>query len=108
MQRFVATGEMRMAKNKGNPEVDALDEEALARYFEERAGDLSIWEEKPIKIRSRRGGPSVVFSVRLTPQELEVIRLAADGNVSDFIRRVSLERARADLDKKLSARAAKA
>lgn len=64
-------------------------EEELARYFEERRGDISMWAAKPTKIRVRRGGPSTVFSVRFTREELNLLQEAADKQgitISELIR----------------------
>ncbi len=70
-----------------------MTEADLARYFDERKGDLSQWETKPRRIRVRRGGPSTVFSIRFAPEELKLIQLAATiqgMTVSEFVRRASL------------------
>jgi uncharacterized protein (DUF1778 family) len=77
--------------------VSEMNEQQLARYFEERKGDLSLWERKPAMIRVRRGGPSTVFSLRLTPEELEEIYRAAakkGQTTSQFIRNASLDAAK--------------
>ena len=78
-----------------------MTEEELARYYEERKGDLSQWETKPRKIRVRRGGPSTVFSMRFAPEELKVAQDAAGRlgvTVSEFIRRSALEAAQGRRD----------
>ena len=76
---------------------DDMNEEALARFYEERKGDLSLWQKKPRQIRLRRGdGPSTMFSLRMTGEELSKIALAAQKRgttVSDFIRRAALKEA---------------
>ncbi|MPZ49311.1 MAG: hypothetical protein GEU75_08430 [Dehalococcoidia bacterium] len=82
-----------MTMNKGDPKVDALTEKELAGYFEENKDNDEIWQKKGRKIRARRG-PSTVFQMRIAPDELEEITLAAEGNVSDFIRTAALEKAR--------------
>ena len=81
---------------------DEMTEQELARFYEERQGDMSLWEKKPRRIRARRGGPSTVFTLRLAPEELEQLFEAAahqDETLSDFIRKGALERATA-LDRK--------
>ncbi len=76
---------------------DDMDEDELARFFEAHKGDVSLWERKPAKIRVRRGGPSTVFAVRMTPEELEELRLAANAEgrtISDLVREAALKEAR--------------
>jgi hypothetical protein len=83
--------------NRGDDRIDALNEEDLARYFEERRGDISQWEPTPKKIRRRRGGPSTIFSLRLAPeelQELHTVALTRGMNLSDFIRSAALRESR--------------
>ena len=89
--------------NEMNAEEKAADasDEALARYFEERKGEVAIWEEKPLKIRVRRGGASTSFAVRLAPEELEELQAAAKKRgrtVSDFIRSAALAAARVEVE----------
>jgi hypothetical protein len=84
---------------RGNPKLDAMSEQELARYYEEHRDDPSLWDWKRARrISARRGrGPSTVFSVRLTPEELTEIHRAANSsgaNASDFMREAALERAR--------------
>lgn len=71
-----------------------MTEAELARFYEEHQDDMSLWEKKPRQIRSRRGaGPSTIFSLRLTGEELTKIARAAqarDVTVSDFIRRATM------------------
>ncbi len=65
-----------------------MNERELASYFEARRGDTSTWSATPIKATVRRGD-SVVFSLRLRPEELEALRTIAeqfDITVSDLIR----------------------
>ena len=81
------------SRNSGDPKVDAMNEEELAKYFEDRKDDPSIWEAKGRRIRARRG-PSTVFQMRIAPEELEEIARAAGGNVSEFVRTAALEKAR--------------
>jgi hypothetical protein len=67
--------------------------EELARDFEERRGDISMWAQKPSKIRVRRGGPSTVFSVRFAREELNRLQEAADKRgrtISELIRTAAL------------------
>jgi hypothetical protein len=83
---------------KGNPAVDALPEKDLAGYFEENKDNPALWQKKPRKIRSRRGqGPSSVFTLRLTAEELEELALAASArgvSLTEFIRNTALKEAR--------------
>ncbi|MFQ5879556.1 MAG: DUF6290 family protein [Dehalococcoidia bacterium] len=68
-------------------------EKELAQLFEERRGDMSLWAEKPTRAKVRKGG-SVVFSIRFTPDELEMLRRRADVQgitVSELIRQAVLE-----------------
>ena len=83
-----------MTDSRGNPEVDAISEKDLGRYFDEHKEDDSMWKPKGRRIRGRRG-PSTMFQMRLSPEELEEITAAAAGNVSDFVRTAALEKARA-------------
>jgi hypothetical protein len=72
-----------------------LTEEELARFYEERRGDTSLWEKKPRRIRASRGGASTVLTLRLAPEELQQLFEAAarqDETLSDFIRKGALER----------------
>ena len=83
--------------NRGDAKIDALKEEDLARFFEERRGDISQWEPNPAKIRRRRGGPSTIFSLRLAPEELQELRTVAERrglSLSELIRRAALREAR--------------
>jgi hypothetical protein len=88
-----------VTSNQGDPKVDALNERDLARYFEERKDDETIWQKKGRKIRPRRGqGPSTVFTLRLAPEELTALLAAANArNVSltEFIRTAALTEAQA-------------
>ena len=77
---------------------DEMNEEELARFYEERQGDTSLWQKKPRRIRARRGSASTVFTLRLAPEELQQLFEAAarqDETLSDFIRKGALERAAA-------------
>ena len=68
-------------------------EEEPARYFDEHRGDVSLWEEKPAKIRVRRGGASVVFSVRFSKEELAQLQETAGRRgvtISELIRTAAL------------------
>ena len=70
-------------------------EQSLARYFEERRGDVSGW--KPAGKRPRSRGVTSVFSVRFAQNELEVVQAAAERDakpISTFIREAALEAAR--------------
>ncbi|MPZ49773.1 MAG: hypothetical protein GEU75_10860 [Dehalococcoidia bacterium] len=77
-------------------QLDENNEEALAEYFEQHAGEVDLWAKKPHQIRVRRGGPSHTFSVRFTAEELEELQDAADLNavtVSELIRSAALKSA---------------
>ncbi len=78
---------------QGDPRIDALSEAELTKYFQEHKDDSRVWEQKGRRIRARRG-PSTVFQMRITPEELEEIAEVAGGNVSDFVRTAALEKAR--------------
>ncbi len=68
-----------------------MREQELVEYFERRKGDTSTWG-KPVKATVSKGG-SVVFSLRLAPEELEHLRQVADEqgrSVSDLIRSSAL------------------
>jgi hypothetical protein len=74
---------------------DEMTEEELARFYEERRGDVSLWD-KARRIRVRRGSPSTVFTLRLAPEELERLYRAAEKEaetMSEFVRRAALDRA---------------
>ena len=75
----------------------AMKEEELAQWFETRRGDTSLWSDTPVKATVRRGG-SVVFSVRFSPGELELLRQRAQRagtTISELVRSAAL-RCRAD------------
>jgi hypothetical protein len=75
-----------------------MDEEQLARFYESRRDDTSLWEEKPSKANVRRGG-SVVFSIRLDPHELALLREKAQQRhttVSQLVRRAAITEATKD------------
>lgn len=70
----------------------AMNEEELAQWFENRRGDTSLWSDAPVKATVRRGG-SVVFSLRFTPKELELLRERAQQagtTISELIRSAAL------------------
>jgi hypothetical protein len=74
---------------------DRMTEEELARFYEERRDDESLWD-KSRRIRVRRGSPSTVFTLRLAPEELELLYQAArrEGEtMSEFIRKAATDRA---------------
>jgi hypothetical protein len=76
------------------PNTKPLTEAELARFYEKHKDDLSLWVKQPRRIRYRRGeGPSTVFSLRLTGDELTRIAQAAHAremSVSDFIRKATM------------------
>lgn len=79
--------------NKKNP--DEMSEKELARFYEERRGDVSLWD-KSRRIRVRRGSPSTVFTLRLAPEELEQLYRAAEiqgETMSEFVRKGAVDRA---------------
>jgi hypothetical protein len=81
---------------------DELD--GLAGYYEQHAGDLSLWSAKPRKIRIRRGGPSHTFSVRFTPEEMELLDAAAEQRgitISELIRSAAMNSVRQGKDEAL-------
>ena len=77
----------------GDPKLDAMTESEFVEFIEQHKDDASNWEAKGRKIRARRG-PSTIFQMRITPEELEEIVDVAGGNVSDFVRTAALEKAR--------------
>ena len=63
-----------------------------AAYYEQRRGNVSQWSSRPVKATAPPE-PSAVFSLRLTPTELEEIREAAASRgttISDFVRSAAL------------------
>jgi hypothetical protein len=69
-------------------------EKRLAAYFQTHKGDTSIWESRSTPAEKPKE-PAVVFSVRLTPDELEGIRKEAEGRgipVSVIVRSAIVER----------------
>ena len=72
-----------------------MNEKELARFYEHRRDDASLWEEKPSKANVRHSG-SVVFSLRISPDELTLLRETAESrgmNVSELVRRAALREA---------------
>lgn len=72
---------------------DELAKDKLAKEYERRAGDVTGWRPVRRPIRVRRGGPSHSFSVRFTPDELDVLQAQADAHdvtISEFIRSAAL------------------
>lgn len=72
-------------------------DQELAKFHEAHGGDVSIWEPTPVRIRVRRGGPTTVFSLRLTPEELAELYKTAERegvSTSEYIRHAALESAR--------------
>jgi hypothetical protein len=70
----------------------AMNDDELAQWFENRRGDTSLWSDAPVKATVRRGG-TVVFSLRFSPQELELLRQRAEqagSTISDLIRSAAL------------------
>jgi len=72
-----------------------VNEDQLVEFFESRRGDTSQWSELPARAKVRGGG-SVVFSIRFTPQELLVLRTRARQmrrTISELIRSAALQAA---------------
>src|SRR4051812_47475998 len=73
-----------------------LNEKRLTDFYEKRRGDISHWQTTPRKVRSPRSGPSSVFSIRLSPSELELVEGAANTagtTLSGFIRDAAIRAA---------------
>lgn len=69
------------------------DTATLAAYFEAHKDDESMWSPVGKKIRVRRGGPSHIFSVRFSPEEMERIDEAAEAQgitMTELIRSAAL------------------
>lgn len=83
-----------MALNQPNDMTEA----ELAKFYESRKGDTSLWKKTPKPMRRRRGdGPTTSFAVRLTPEEIEELQTAAETRhttLSDFIRSSAIAAAR--------------
>jgi len=48
-----------------NQMLDEINEEELARFYQEHKGDLSLWQKTPRRMRRHRGeGPTTSFAVR--------------------------------------------
>lgn len=76
-----------------------MGDNETAEFFEQRRGDMSLWEKEPSKADVRKG-TSVVFSFRLTTDELRGLREAAKQrgvNVSELIRSAALREIEEDL-----------
>ena len=74
-----------------------MTEREIAEFYEKRRGDTSLWSEKPTRARIRRGG-SLVFSLRLAREEMELLQAKASEcgvSLSEFIRRAALKEAQA-------------
>jgi len=74
-----------------------MTERELAQYYDTHRGDTSIWHPEPVEARTaRRGGPSIVISVRVNRAELRQLKQSALSEavtLSEFIRQAALERA---------------
>ncbi len=73
-----------------------MKEPEIAEYYERRKGDLSLWEDKPAKVKVRRG--TSVFCIRLTKEELELLQQRSQEQgmtLSAFIRRSALKESQA-------------
>jgi len=77
--------------------AEDMTERDLAEYYDNHRGDTTIWQPEAVEARTpRRGGPSIVISIRFNRAELRQLKQsAADTAVtlSDFIRQAALERA---------------
>jgi len=73
--------------------MNEQDERTLAAEFEANKDDMSQWNRTPRTIRSRRGeGPSTIFSLRLTGDELTAYAEFAKAKgmtVSEFLRKAA-------------------
>ncbi len=64
----------------------------MARYFDERQGDLSLWADKPTPSKVRKGG-TIIISLRISNGELELLQSRAQEeglSLSGLIRRTAL------------------
>jgi hypothetical protein len=81
-----------------NQMLDEMNEEELARLYQEHKGDISLWQKTPRRMRRHRGeGPTTSFAIRLTPEEIEELQSAAVGSqmiLSEFIRSSALAAAK--------------
>lgn len=71
-------------------------DERIARFYEERRGDVSGWRPAGRRLGSR-GRSTSAFSVRFTDEELDAVEAAADRKempMSTFIRQAALEAAK--------------
>ena len=78
-----------------------MNDEEVAKYYEQRRGDVSGWRHVERPRKSQRGRSTSVFSVRFTQEELQSLQAAADQRgqyISAFIRDVALEAARPRLE----------
>ena len=84
--------------NPGNPEIAKMSEEELAEYFYEHREDESLWEQKSYPLTPAKPGEGLIWSMRISGDDLHEISTAAianGGNVSEFFRSAALEKARA-------------
>ena|SRR5688572_30701801 len=82
----------------GNPVLDAMTEEELAEYLYEHREDESLWGTKSYPLTPAKPGEGLVWSMRISGDDLHEISTAAlanGGNVSEFFRSAALEKARA-------------
>jgi len=74
--------------------AEEFTERHLVQYFKEFQAELApLARKRPPATRSRCGGPTTVFSVRLAPDELRLLRAAAGSQgrtVSDVVRGAAL------------------
>lgn len=69
-----------------------MAERDMARYFDERQGDLSLWADKPTPSKVRKGG-TIIISLRISKGELELLQSRAQEeglSLSGLIRRTAL------------------
>jgi hypothetical protein len=94
-----------------NPHGDMTEEE-LAAYFQAHKDDSAVWAQQGRGLRVGPEGVSTVFSVRLSPEQLTALLVAAEAagtTTSEFIRSAALaeaERVSADPGRREELRAA--
>ena len=84
-----------MTNKSTSKHPDEMTETELARFYEANKDNMDLWDTKRRKIRVRRGSPSTVFTLRLSPEELELFYHAAEAQqetLSDFIRKGAMDR----------------
>jgi hypothetical protein len=84
---------------QGKAKLDDLSEEELADYLYEHRDDESLWTGKFVPLTPAKAGEGLVWSMRISAEDLHEISTAAFANggtnVSEFFRSAALEKARA-------------